>query len=1178
MKKHPTERDSTNESTSSGPTSGWSKWRPLAILAGLILLALMFPTIVARTPLLGWGVSQATTGINAQVVVGSASLGWFSPVVLNDVRVVDSAGKPIAEIPSIRMSKSLLSLITNSSDLGTIEITRATANVVVREGTSNLEQLLPPASEPEVDDESATAAASSTRKFRIVVREATVQLTDGDTARTWTLEDVSTDIDWRNPSIPAECSFSASLLDRQQVGVLQGKGTLPSEVGDTQFTLATKNMPLGVMELLSRRFGEPCTMQGELNGQIDLVSTSTGPAMRCNLEATGVDVRMQNSARGTGWNNGTLRATGEIALSGNQIVARQFTVTTDWGQVLANGNIPAVLLTTANSPSASSPNMLGAEPWELRGTADLARLANAFPELLQIRDGVNLNEGRVTVTLANEVDTGVPTVKGDAVVSNIVATVNGRQAQWQQPLETSFVVTMPGGELNLNTIACRSSFLTAEGRTNGNDTNVNFQLDGNRLVSDLSQFIDLKGNQFAGILRGSLQIQNQGSGRIALNAQTNGTDVLWSQGSRRLLTESSLQAQLQTSLLCNAGQVQQIESAIAMLKTGQTTVTAQTSGAISLGPHSVWPIKVQLEGPIEPIWAQVQLAYGLGEFQLGGNGYVLAKLNLAENQWDLEGVNINVNDFALVGPLTQIYENQLKVEGNAKIDWKSNQFSAPQFVVMGTTVSARATDLAVPLGNTGTASGQLAYRVDLSRGVHWVLPPQWLGTTQVAGEMAGTMTLAKREQGLTVQNDGQIANWEVRVPTTTPPAAVVPIQPAAASQPFVRWHEPNLSYSQSISLNQQEDSLAIHTCQIQSSALSLALQGGISQLSTTGNISLDGQANYDWSKLSPLLAALLGPQVSIQGQQASRFQWSGPIWPADPSADGNYVLSPTWQANSELSWKQANLYGIPTGETNVNARLQQGVVQLVADSPEISGGQLAFRSQLLVNSTPMMWQLPRGRMIDNVAITPQMCQGWLRYVAPILADATRVEGRFSLDIEAGQFPVLDPMQGEASGVLNIHGAEVRSGPLAQGYVALGRNVEALVKGKPASAIDQGAASLLTLPAQQVPFRLVQGRVYHQNLIVQSGDVQMVTSGWVDANQQMQLMISIPIKDAWVQKAPWLATMRGTAVSIPVSGSMQNPKIDSQALENIARGMLNNAAQGALQEGINRGLQELFRPR
>jgi len=217
-------------------------------------------------------------------------------------------------------------------------------------------------------------------------------------------------------------------------------------------------------------------------------------------------------------------------------------------------------------------------------------------------------------------------------------------------------------------------------------------------------------------------------------------------------------------------------------------------------------------------------------------------------------------------------------------------------------------------------------------------------------------------------------------------------------------------------------------------------------------------------------------------------------------------------------------------------------------------------------------------MIENVAISPEMCQSWLQYVAPILADATRVEGRFSLDLQEGVFPLHDPMQGEANGTLVIQGAEVRSGPLAQGYVQLARTMEAVVNAKPASAIDQGSASLITLPPQQVSYRLTQNRVYHQGLIVQSGDVQIVTSGWVANDQTMQLVASIPIRDSWIERAPWLASMRGTAVTIPVRGNINNPQIDTRVIQQLSQNMIDNAARGALQEGINRGLQELFRPR
>lgn len=1188
MNKHPQD-DATQDGAGRGESErndsfvAWRKYRPVAIVGVLLVVLTMLPSIAAQTPLLSWGVTQAAAGIQGKVSVGSASLGWFSPIVLRDVKVTDTEGQLLAEIPTVRISKSLLGVLANSNDLGTIELTQPTAHVVVLEGSSNIEQLFPvatplPSSGNGEAAPSSAPVATQPRTMRLVLRNGTVHLADGRSSRGWKIEDVSADVDWRDPSGPAPCTFSANVHDRQLMGVVQGKGTLPGATGDTQFSLVTKGMPLGIAELIGIRLGQPCVTQGQLNGQIDLISTTGSPSVRCNLEAVGVDVRMLDSARGTGWNNGTLRASGELTWTSGRLVARQFSVTTDWGQVLADGNIPAAIA-SAQSPNGAAGNLLGSEPWELRGTVDLARLAGAFPQLLKIREDAQLEQGRATVTLANSMDSGAPIVNGSAVISGISAVVGGRHADWQQPLEATFALSMPQEELQLDRFTCRSAFLSAEGKTDGPTTDVQFELDGNRFMADLSQLIDLQGNQLAGMFHGSLQIENLGQGRLAVAAIANGSEVQWYQGTQRLLAEPNMQTQIHTTLDYHEGAVHRIETASAQIKTQQTAFTVQTASDVTLGPETVWPIKLQLQGPIDPVWAQLKYAAGLGEYHVGGYGQILAKLTLNNQRWDLEGINLDVNDFALVGPLTQIHEKKLNIEGSARLDWEAKHLSAPQLVVIGTTVSARATDLAIPLGSGGMASGKLAYRVDLNRGVHWVVPPEWLGKGEVAGEMSGTMTLAKSEQGFVLQNSGQIANWELRVPG--PPMGrtqVVQIQPASTGGQTIRWQEPNLSFAQSISLNQQEDSLAVHACEIKSSALKVSVAGGVSELSADGNLSLSGQADYDWGKLSPLLSALVGPDVSVAGKRSSRLEWSGPIWPAETSSDTATFLSPTWNASGELSWEQANLYGIPTKETTMNAVLRQGVVQLSANSPEISGGQLALQTQLLLNAQPMQWQLARGRMIDNVAITPPMCQSWLRYVAPILADATRVEGRFSLDLQGGRLPLAGPMQGEASGVLHIHGAEVRSGPLAQGYVDLGRNIEGLLKGKPISAIDQGSASLITLPPQEVSFRLVQGRVYHENLVVQSGEVRMVTSGWVDANQQMQLMVSIPIQDQWTQKAPWLAALRGTALTVPIGGTMQNPRIDAQVIENLARNMINSATQGAIQEGINRGLQELFRPR
>ena len=49
----------------------------------------------------------------------------------------------------------------------------------------------------------------------------------------------------------------------------------------------------------------------------------------------------------------------------------------------------------------------------------------------------------------------------------------------------------------------------------------------------------------------------------------------------------------------------------------------------------------------------------------------------------------------------------------------------------------------------------------------------------------------------------------------------------------------------------------------------------------------------------------------------------------------------------------------------------------------------------------------QGRAVENVQITDQMSASWLKFVAPLFAEATRIDGRFSLDLNHARVPIAD---------------------------------------------------------------------------------------------------------------------------------------------------------------------------
>src|SRR5262245_36941827 len=69
-----------------------------AIGAAFVALVWVAPIIVAHTPLFDSVLRAVTADLQGEVRVQSASLGWFSPIVLADVEARAADGEPLAKI------------------------------------------------------------------------------------------------------------------------------------------------------------------------------------------------------------------------------------------------------------------------------------------------------------------------------------------------------------------------------------------------------------------------------------------------------------------------------------------------------------------------------------------------------------------------------------------------------------------------------------------------------------------------------------------------------------------------------------------------------------------------------------------------------------------------------------------------------------------------------------------------------------------------------------------------------------------------------------------------------------------------------------------------------------------------------------------------------------------------
>src|SRR4029077_14121378 len=106
-------------------------------------------------------------------------------------------------------------------------------------------------------------------------------------------------------------------------------------------------------------------------------------------------------------------------------------------------------------------------------------------------------------------------------------------------------------------------------------------------------------------------------------------------------------------------------------------------------------------------------------------------------------------------------------------------------------------------------------------------------------------------------------------------------------------------------------------------------------------------------------------------------------------------------------------------------------------------------------------------------------------------------------------------------------------------------------------------TLVSIRDQQVNFRVADGRVYHQNVEFQIGDVTLRSQGSVGFDETVSLTLQIPIQDAWVAKEPLLAGLKGQSLQVPVSGTLTKPKMDQRAVTNLGGQLIQNGASQAV---------------
>jgi len=1157
--------------------------RRLALFVLLLTVTVVaVPTMVAksslRNTLLGMTMPDGGWRIESQ----QASLAWLGGQSLRGVSIVDPDGKLLLTVESITLDRSLLALAANRNDLGKVQLVRPVGYLATRSDGSNVEDLLAAIGNKESPrDETANQSPPVLPAIQVEIVDGAVRGFDTELRQEWTLNQANL--------VAMMGEAAAGGLDiNGAIRLSQGKGEPTDETkestgrlkfrlkqtaeGQQQLDLLAEQLPLEPLRPWLARILTGCRVSGTmstdsqvrwaLDPQQGLVMQTTG-----RFEASQLDITA-DLLQGDRLQCDQLTAPWKLSVAGGLLTAEQLSLDAGWARLQASGSMTLDELTSLSTAK------LPQRETTISGNVNLARLATMLPYTLQLRSGVRIDSGQMKFQADGKPRGGVFAWRVTVAVENVVGTDGGRPIRWQQPIEATLEFAQTQQGPRMEQLSFSAPFAQAQFKTTQDQIDGQFQLDLGRLSQELGQFVDLGTWQFRGQGEGKLVLGLKADEKFQAQAKLNLRDLNVAQEGQLIWTEPQLEIQLRATGQAVDFSPRQIASGSIQLRGARDSFNLELLEPVDFqSADQPWMLRIDGKGPLESWAGRLRPWLASVPKEVGGEAHLEAKVQIASDFVHLMESRMNVEQLRVRQGSLALDEPRLEFSGDCRWDAKTGGIATRELQLVSSSLAFRSRDVKLDFASAGapTATGSVAFRADLQRLASTAGLIGGQESIWPRGTAVGQLKLTSDAQRL--QADFSIQTEQLQL-LKTPPGSE-----AVYGRPDVLWTEPQLQATGQATYVISQDRGELKNLQLTGQTIRLNTTASLDKLQTDARLQASGTVEYDSAALAKLLTTYLGPEVRIQGNRQIRFQVAGRL--SDPApTDAPVHWSRRWQATADTGWSAASVFGLTLGASNLQATLGDGQLQLAPVEVAMGGGRLTASPRAVLAPGPEQLILPKGPFLTKVQISPQVSETMLKYIAPILAGATRTEGQFSVDLEGVQIPLADPRQAQIAGRLSVHSLRVTPGPMVAELATVVKQIEALAKRKQffQAATSTVGTKALTIEDRQIEFQVVQGRVYHRNLEFLVDGVPVRSRGSVGLDQTLALVIEIPIQDKWIEREKALRSLAGQSLQIPIGGTFQKPRIDQRAVADLSRQMLEGAASQAIGSEINRQLDKLFKSR
>lgn len=1159
--------------------------RRLLLLASFVSLLLVVaaigaPSFICATSFGDSLLTGALAPYGWTAKAGAIRVGWMTPLEFDDLRLEGPSGATEIKIGQLRTALYASDLLDPPGRLGPIKIVAARVRGVIAPGASSLENDIAaffdsPSSHP------GTEVQIDFEKCEVVVDCPSEQ-------RQWWLRNLEGDLALEQQAERITCSASGEAGEEGgSAGVLAAAVQGEIDRGVYEIELQNEAVPLALLDALAVRYrdrGLPKHVAGTVDG-VTRIDIGAGVCRLATKRTSLSDLTLlldDSTAKPVAI--GDVQFSGNLATDGTALRGKAFEITSDLGVVAIDGLVDLAKLDGVATPWADV----------LAGTAeakiDLAAASDLLAAGHVLRKGVRVQSGTLQIRAANSaVDNAAGSdrrIVFNGATSAVAAETPDGQVVVQPISIDAQLLARPGG-IEAERVEVRSIFADATAAGSLRKGDLQFDVDLAKMSSIVSPLLDLNLAQLGGRSRGSVNWAVQPDSSWKLNGTASAAQFQWQTPDGVMMRQPSMTLNVLAVGRWEGDKIAELaQTKLSVNDSSQRWTLELTQRVDAPTLDTQFPFRAlgsgrldQLEQTVRP-WLPAQL------HALGGNYECDVRGLIGRSGPEIRAARVSVEQATAKIGTTRIAQPTLSLVFDGWLDTRSGTLRADTLQVIGHAISCSAMG---SLGSVGE-SLEFAYRADLRRiaealSDHPVLaadtirpasaeqPSAGVAKLQrwAEGAVTGNGLLTRRTAGLHVEANAEATELALYEQNADASGArfAGPVGPATLAAPRQLWYEPKVSAKLVSTIDDQWEIAKTELVRLDTGWAVATLEGQVVAGPEDWEIALTGPARIDNAKASQRVAAMLG-NLQLTGTSENPLELH--ISPSDPESQ-----SPAFTAKYKLQWESAQLAGLAVGPATVPLVIRDDRVQFEQAVYSVNGGTMTLAGQVDWGRVdgPVV-QIAPGSHASGVRIDPALCRGWLKYIAPAVADATEVDGVLGFELDEVQWYPAHAANSRLSGRIQIDGARLGPGPML-------RDVENAINLLRAAAgrevNNRGARRWLDLPSQLVDFEVSGGQVHHNRLQMRIGDIDLWSSGTVSMDGTVNVSLQVPVKAEWVEKTPVLASYAGQTLTLPVDGTLNRPSLDSNGISKIVSQLgartLEEKAGNLIQRELSRGLDKLF---